>query len=90
MKKRRQNIRKQQQLENLNSTVVDETYTENDAKNDFEILKSTVITESNINFVKDLLIRTSDYRLNILYDESADLLEHFSFFFAFPDLVGFN
>lgn len=52
-----------------------------------EMLKSTVVNESNMDLIKSNLKLTSQYRLKMLHDKSIDLLESFPYFFVDPKLV---
>lgn len=89
LKRRRQAIKNHKQKQNLENT--DQTnqsgYTDFDAKNDFEFLKTTALNDNNLALFKEKMCKTTEYRTNILYDKMTDLLEVFSFLFICPELV---
>lgn len=88
MKQRRQKIRKQKQLENLNSTQPQALeYTIDEAKVDYDYLKTSIVTSENIDIIKAKLVLTHEYRMGLLYNKAIDLRENFPYFFVFPDLV---
>lgn len=86
-------IRKQRENEakaaaNDCSTDVDRPVRDiNDEKIDFDILKTVVISDETIDFVKEKIILTQSYRTQILSDMKVDLRESFPYFFVQPELV---
>lgn len=54
---------------------------------DIEILKSTVVSASNLDLIKTKLVSSTRYRLKMLENKSIDLLENFPYFFTNPELV---
>lgn len=93
MRKRREAIRKQRDKESARRNVDNELdpgqmeYTEIEAEIDFELLKATVVDDESIEFIKDKLILTQNYRTQILSDLKTDLRECFPYFFVRSDLV---
>lgn len=91
MRKRREAIRKQRNKENVHHNAENQTeqieYTEADAANDFELLKSTMVDDSSIELIKEKLILTQNYRAQILLDMRSDIRESFPYFFVRSDLV---
>lgn len=63
---------------------------EESCKDNVQILKNTVVNDSNMDLIKSKLQSTSQYRLKMLEDKSIDLLENFPYFFANPMLVREN
>lgn len=65
---------------------------ESELEHDLFLLKSTVVTEKNMSLLKEVLVKTQKYRMNMLKDTELDLLENFPCFFSNPELVsiGFN
>lgn len=89
LKKRRQKIRKQRQLEELNDQdeLLDSSYTQENAESDFDLLKTTPVSNENIIMFMENLVLTHSYRSKILFDKTIDLQENFPYFFVRPDLV---
>lgn len=97
MKRKREAIKKQRDKENAQHILQSELeqssadYSEYDAQNDFEILKSTVVNDESpiesLNFIKDKLILTQNYRTQILANMRTDLRESFPYFFVRSELV---
>lgn len=92
MKKRREAIRKQRNKEFANRNPENEAepgieYTEIDAEIDFGLLKSTDVEDESIEFIKEKLILTQNYRTQILSDLKTDLRECFPYFFIRSELV---
>lgn len=82
----------------INDFMVNETcdtsmvnLTESRSEIDFEqevfILKSTMVNDQNIPMIKEKLIATMAYRLDMLKAPEVDLLENFPYFFSNPELV---
>lgn len=82
---RRQQI--DEPLDNEVDEAEDFCYTEDEAKADFEYLKSAVVNTANLPTIKEKLMLTSEYRFKILSDPSNDLLVNFPYFFINVDLV---
>lgn len=90
MKRKREAIKKQRDKENAQHMLQSEQeqnssdYSEYDAQSDFEILKSTVVNDESpiesLNFIKDKLILTQNYRTQILANMRTDLREVFLIF----------
>lgn len=54
---------------------------------DLSFLKTTVVTIESLPLIKEKLINTQKYRVDLLKDHELDLLENVPFFFSNPDLV---
>lgn len=83
-------LRKQKERELLmEDDLGDEfLYTEENARSDFEILKSTLVNDENLDFFQEKLKLTRSYRLKILLNKDTDLMENFPYLFVRPELVG--
>lgn len=68
---------------------IQENYEKNCQEN-LDILKTTIVNDSNMALIKSKLEATSQYRLKLLQDKSIDLLETFPYFFVDPKLVSEN
>lgn len=58
-----------------------------DMRDEFMLLRSTIVTDDTMNLIKDKLRMTAEYRLQLLEDQNLDLLENFPYFFTNPELV---
>lgn len=85
---RRLDKAKNPKIPTLQSPPVDEQteYT----LDDLLYLKSTVVSETNIAEIHKRLQRTRQQRDELVRNEATDLLEHFPFFFAHPQLVSYK
>lgn len=63
------------------------TYTEENAKDDCEFLRSVVVNASNRAKIEEKLIATADYRKKICMDPNNSLLKQFPFFFTHSEWV---
>lgn len=54
---------------------------------DLDSLKSAVVNKQNVDFIREKLKSTLNYRVEMMPDLSTDLLENFSFFFSNPEMV---
>lgn len=72
---------------NPEESVGEIEYTESDAKEDFEILKSTVVNDENIDMIQKKLVLTQNYRTQIMSNMKTDLKESFPYFFVRSELV---
>lgn len=54
---------------------------------DLDSLKSTVVNKQNVDFIREKLKSTLNYRVEMMRDLSTDLLENFPFFFSNPEMV---
>lgn len=50
-------------------------------------LRTTVVTEANLDRMKVLLLRTLQYRSKLMKNQSTDLFRTFAYFFTHPQLV---
>lgn len=88
MKKKRQNIKRQRLREvSDENTDTDIDYTEENAKTDIELMRTSVVTEENLDIFKEKAVLTHKYRLKLLLDRTVDLQEIFPYFLVRPDLV---
>lgn len=91
LKTKRQKIKQQRIREkcNENSDADDsnDTYLEENAKNDIEFMRTTVVTEENILIFKEKAVLTHKYRMQLLLEKTVDLQETFPYFFVRSDLV---
>lgn len=90
MKKKRSAIRKQREKEDADQIQEREIVTENvevNVQTDFEILKTTVVTDESMEFIKRKLIITQQYRQQMLSNLNSHLIECFPYFFIRPELV---
>ena len=90
MKKKRSAIRKQREKENNDQISEDEFIAENadiNVQTDFDLLKATVVTDETMDFIKEKLVITQNYRQRMLSNLNMHLIECFPYFFARPELV---
>lgn len=63
------------------------TYTEENAKEDCNFLRTAVVNSSNREKIEEKLKATAEYRKKICADPENSLLKQFPFFFTHSDLV---
>lgn len=61
--------------------------TEEENKRDIEILKTLTVSDANMDQIKEKLVATMSYRLEMMNVNEIDLLENFPYFFTDPSLV---
>lgn len=67
-----------------------ETPDEKELEHDIFLLKTTVVDEQSMPYIKMKLIATAKYRSDMLAKMELDLLETFPYFFSNPELVCMN
>lgn len=67
-----------------------EEYTEENAKDDCEFLRSVVVNSSNRAKIEEKLIATTEYRKKICMNSDNNLLKHFPCLFTHSYLVSYN
>lgn len=60
------------------------------ARNIIQSLKSVVVNEQSIGFIKTKLAETTEYRLKMLQNKDVDLRVEFPYFYTNPELVYFS
>lgn len=86
-KKRDMNESNASEVLNTTGSVISELDIAECEKTDVELLKLTVVNESNWSYIKAKLQSTLAYRFKLMEIPELDLKEYFPYFFSHPTLV---
>lgn len=56
-------------------------------RNDVRSLRTMVVNDGNMNFIREMLFKTREYRAKMTRDKKIDFRVEFPFFFTNPELV---
>lgn len=62
-------------------------YSESLHRNDVRKLRSIVVNDENMNFIKNTLFKTLEFRTKMTRDEKVEFRVEFPYFFTNPELV---
>lgn len=86
-KKRNMNESDASDATNTNGSVISYVDIAECEKTDVELLKLTVVNESNMSYIEAKLQSTLSYRFKLMEIPELDLKEYFPYFFSNPTLV---